>query len=507
MIDLYLVNKSYFSGFGKSPAIFIYAALIFFSIVGAVCSFIIPWWAFLSLTALAIVLFLGLIKPEITFVITILVMIEELCQMFFIFPIAHGHTYTVRFFFYTIPLIATFLGLCVKTAKSDLSIQRTPLDSLLLFIICYQFISISWVPGHTMSALIFVNLLMNLLFYLVTTNILTDIPILKKTITFIIIAGLINASGTIASIFIDAVYEVWLTDAVGFIFEFTAFNNRPGGFGGANHSASFTNLALFCALGRLVSSQGKRQKIFLTTAILVMASGVILTQSRGAYIGLAGALAAYILINIKVFKKPLFATCSAMAILFCLTMVVQPSFLERIMIGFGYQGSLYLSPKDKFSANVESGGSGGHKVSISGMSARKEWWMSTLNEMLRKPAKLLFGLGCGGYLYYAGGCPEINSIYFAFVYDMGILGLILLMVIATLLISNLYTCLTLPENSFAQQTLFSFTGAMVSIIVIHGLIEYDLTAFGSKLIWFPVALSMAVVNLIKGQQQFKESMI
>ncbi len=494
---LSVVDRAGCSGAGRNNAGLVYMVLVALSFAGAIGSLVIPWWVSLPVAATAIIFGIGLVKPEITFYLTILVMIEELCQLVFVFQTANDSTYTVRFFVYTIPLLATFSGLCVKFAKNDLFFKRTPLDGLLVIILSYQFISISWVPGHTMSALVFLNLLMNLVFYFVTTNIINNDRVLKQTVYIVIVTGLINVSGIIASMFVSASHDIWITDSVGLIFEFTSHNNRPGGFGGANHAAAFTNFAFFCALGALILSKTKRKKMILITTLLFMAAGVILTQSRGAFIGLAGAMVFYILINLKIFKRPLFVTISAMVILLSLVVIVKPSFLERVMIGFGYQGTLYLSQKDSFSGDESI--SADHPASISGMSARKAWWMNALNEMMHRPAKLFFGLGCGGYLYYAQGSPEVNSIYFSFIYDMGIFGLILMLLVATLLVSNLYTYLSLPEISYAKRMLFSFTAAMVSIIVIHGLIEFDLSSFGSKLIWFILALSMAAVNIIKNE--------
>lgn len=456
---------------------------------------ILPWYSFWTILAVAVVFGLGLIKPHVSFFIVILAMIEELSQLFFLFHTTPGLTYTVRYFVYIIPLVATFLGWGVALARRDMKIGKTPLDGVLLLIVAYQLISILWMPNPLMSGLVFITLLLNLVFYVLTTSIVSSEDMLRRVAKVIIITGVINATGIIASQWVSYTHEIFMSRTWGFVFEFSAHNTRPSGFGGANHTAGFTNLAIFMALGSMLWESRKKMKFVYFIAAAYMAGGVILTESRGGLFGLIGALVLFIFIETRFRGKQIRSLVMLVFILICLLFAVKPSLIDRILIGFGYTGELYFSEKAYFSGQAVS--DSGHQGSLSGMDIRKVWWTNALRAMINKPAKLIFGLGCGGYLYYAKGSPEVNSIYFSFFFDMGLFGIAMLVLLLILIFSNLYKYMKIEESTYSRCMLTAAFAAMVAIIGIHGLIEYDLSSFGSKTVWFPLALTMAILNIVK----------
>lgn len=147
---------------------------------------------------------------------------------------------------------------------------------------------------------------------------------------------------------------------------------------------------------------------------------------------------------------------------------------------------------------------------MSGMEIRKIWWENGLHEMVKHPYKFLVGLGNGGFIYYSNGTntvtsPEVNSISFAFFYDMGVFGVLLLIILMYLIVKNIYFYLRNAKRDYYYYMLLGSVAALITESGVHGLVDYDITSYGSKYLWFPLGFTMAVVNIVKEREKASDN--
>jgi hypothetical protein len=305
----------------------------------------------------------------------------------------------------------------------------------------------------------------------------------------------------ILSQWIDVSTDIFFTDKVGLHLAFQTLWNRPSGLAGTDHAAGFTNMAIALTWGVLASEKNVKRKAFYIILMLYMIYAVILTKSRGALIGLFGAYVFFVYMHSYFREKIIRYSFLFLLLIIFIILLAQPGFIDRILIGFGYTGKLYFSEQDYYhgtEAMTEAG------QGLSGLEVRIYWWKNALGEMWRNPFKLLLGLGVGSFPYYSKGSPEVNSISFAFFYDMGVFGVIIFTIFLYILITNLYHYLKKAEKGYLYNILLASLTAFIADPGIHGLVDYDLTFFGSKFFWFPLGFIMAVLKIVKEEEFVKE---
>lgn len=458
----------------------------------------LPGSIFFPTLIICFIFLLGLLKPEYTFYMLIFVLVEEMVHIFINIP----PLYIVTIYPYQIPLLATMLGIIVgKVARKEPTVQ-TPVTAILWIIAVCEIISILWAPIFSIGAWLSVIVITNIFLYYTTTNIVVNEKILRRATNVLIFAGIVSSTAIILSQWIDVEQTIYWTRNTGLKFAFQEQVDRPSGLGGVDHVAGFVSIALFMALGSMVYESRWKVKAIYFFLIIYMFYGIILTASRGVLIGVCGAYVFYIFVHSHFKGKLIRYTFSFFLLILFIILLVKPGFIDRIMIGFGYTGKLYFSQKEVyhgFEAVTELG------EGLSGMEMRKIWWENGLNEMIEHPIKMLFGLGIGGFLYYSKGTntvtsPEVSSVSFAFFYDLGIFGIIFLIILAYLIVSNLYYYIKNASKGYSYNMFLASTTAFISETVIHGLVDYDLNSYGSKYFWFPIAFNMAVLNIIKNKE-------
>ena len=457
---------------------------------------IVPGHIFVIGLIVCAIFIVSLVRPEYGFYLLLFVIVEEMVNIFIKIP----PCYIIRIYPYELPLIATALGLIVtKIAKRE-AFKKTPINALLWVIVISEIISCVWAPNSEMAVWLSVILLLNLGLYHVIINIVVHDNILRTSVKVWIAAGIVVAAGITASQWIDVSKTIYFTNLSGIQLAFQELLTRPSGFAGSNHAGGFVSTAFFMAMGSVLYEKRWKVKVIYLLIMAFLLFGVILTVSRGVIIGLVGAFTFFISAHSR-FKNRFIRYSLLMIILTGLMILLaKPGFIDRMLIGFGYTGDLIFSDTEYVGneANTSEG------QGLSGMEMRMIWWKNALNEMFNHPLKLLFGLGIGGFFYYSGGgnttnSPEVNNIAFSFFYDIGLLGIILFILLAYVISKNLYHYLKNAERSYIYYMLLAATTAMIAETGIHGLIDYDLTSYGTKFFWFPLGFTMALLNILKSE--------
>lgn len=459
-------------------------------IVLGVAYLLMPWYVFL-VSLLAVALFAtGFIKPEYTFLLVVFIFIVEQTHYF----INIASIYGAKLYPFAIPLLATAIGVMVKRASQAIPAAKTHVGKIMVAIALCEAISVIWTPLFYLGLALSVLLIVNLLLFFLPVNIIATEEMLRKVVKVWLFSAVIASGGVIVSQWVNYSQLYFITQNTGFQVAFGEHLTRPAGFAGSDHVGGFISMALFLALGSLVYEKKRMIKAFYALIMVFLFVGIVLTGSRGVIIGLVGAYMFFILMH-SVFKYRFIRLMFSFTIIvIVLVLVTKPGIIDRMLIGFGYTGELYFTEsKSSISSSADTSTSG----SLSGMAYRELMWKRGLNAMMEEPLKFLFGLGNGGFLYYAHESPEVNSITFAFFYDLGVFGLILLFFFLFVVTAYLYRCFRYGEKDYSYYMLLASVSAMIAETGIHGLVDYDLTSFGSKFFWFPMGFVMAVSNMVK----------
>lgn len=452
---------------------------------------LMPWYIFLAVFLVLGLFITGFIKPEYSFYLVIFVFIVEKVHLF----IDIEHLYSAKIYPFALPLLATAAGVMAAKASHRIQFNKTPIGKILVVIALAEAVSVIWAPSFYIGLALSVLLIIDLLLFYMPVNLITNEETLRRVVGVWIVAAVIASAGVVISQWEDYTKTYYITRNIGVQVAFGEHKDRLAGIAGGDHVAGFISMAMFLTLGAIASE--KRRMVNLGYAILVlfMLYAIILTTSRGVFIGVGAAYIFYIIMH-NYFKGKiirytfLFIICTLFIVL-----LGKPGYIDRMLIGFGYSGELYFTEgKSSFSSSEESGSVSG---SLSGMAYRELMWKRGLNAMTKEPLKYLFGLGNGGFLYYSLESPEVNSISFAFFYDLGVFGILLLVFLLYVVTAYLYRCFRHGKKGYSYYMFLASVSAMIAETGIHGLVDYDLTSFGSKFFWFPLGFVMAVSNILR----------
>lgn len=400
-------------------------------------------------------------------------------------------TYAVLVFPYIVPLLLTFAALCAHAcAGTRKMVFSSPVSAPLFIGVAYLWLSLLWAPhpltGFALGALLGAHLM----FFVLLLSLVTDEDSLRRTTNVLIAVGYAVTAGVIASQWIDSKAAFELAPGVTMRFNFGEVTNRPSGFGNTNNMSGYLAMTTLLVYGRLVVSKRRRETAWYFFTICVFVVGIITTSSRGGMIGLvAGAVlifAVHPLARAHFLRNTLFS----LLLLLVSVLVAKPSYIDRMLVGFGYSGGLIFEKTEEVSIDKSAEQTG----NISGMGQRYSWWKLGLREMTDRPHKLLLGLGLGGFISYAQAI-HTHSLVLSFFFDMGLPGVLLLGAGSIILARGFTNILRNGKKDYAY---FMFVGAFVAFVAetgIHGLIDYDFYSYTAKMFWLPFGYMLAVYNM------------
>jgi O-antigen ligase len=266
-----------------------------------------------------------------------------------------------------------------------------------------------------------------------------------------------------------------IKDILYILFEFRVHPRRAGLLAHPNQTGCLMNIAVACLLYRIVRGKGSRSRnIFL---LILMAVSVFLTQSKACLLILLMVGVLFLVINEKIRSK---AICNSVlwgmmiiSAFILIQVTVNKSVLDRIA------GTSSVSTMKEDSLSI-----------------RFEWWKKGfryLNDNSR-----WMGLGPGGFKAYMtkDNVPYAHSIYFSILFDMGIPGFLLLLVIIFSYIKRFYVILTSPELELYEMALL--LSVILLIVGIHGIIDFE---YNSQFLW-PI-MGFVTAGLILAENELK----
>ncbi len=397
---------------------------------------------------------------------------------------------------YNVFLLLTLTGWVIhKCLDWRLRRQSTPLDPVLGLLFVYQGVTLIWTPSLELGLHFFLLLCFNLLTYYLLTAVVKTLRQLKLVIAFMIVSALIHT----VSVFISQWYtphaELHFTKNV--VLSYFALEqkaSRPWGLGGGPTMSGLLVAAIIFVLGLMVNARKVSQLVLAFVAGL-LAYSIVLMGVRAAFIALIPAFVLFFRLH------PAFRTRFIRYAVLCTTIVLfivitaTPGFIDRMLVGFGYRGEPIFTKKMNQNT-VGSAKLSSKNEGITGMKARGQMWLDGLRYMQEAPCTFVTGMGIGGLVHVSPNTPrEIHSLLLAFFFDMGLVGIILLIFICYVVFGEMYHTLKVLEDDELSSLTLASCVVLLTVFGIEGLVWFDINSPSSRYVWFLLGLHAAIGNI------------
>ena len=446
----------------------------------------LPWWVFAAVTAGAGGTAVYLVRPRLAWCCLITLYFVATPSIFF-----RPDGLLASIFVPHVLLIPLLLGSFLQAVARRESLSAgSPLLPLLLLVLGLHGLAWFWAPRPEFGLFNVGAMTANVLLFWALVYHVRTVADLRQLCWALFVGGIICAAGVTASQWWEPDWKYTPSPYWGA--GFTFFVGRNGGFVASNHAAAYLVAAGCAAAALRQEARSRLARLGLLLGGGFMLFGIVLTQSRGALLGLfAGAFAVFAL-NARLRHRFLRHTMSFLVLVLCCVAVAQPGYLDRLLIGFGYTGDLIFA--DKPGEEQES------QENLSGISARFRMWRDGMRAMQQEPLTLLGGLGPGGFVTITRE-PEVHSFWLTFFFDLGLAGVVVQIFIWIWLISQFKSAIIRPMSPELAPFFWAMLAACLAELGVHGLIDHDLTSMVSRFSFLFLALAAAVVKVAVREQQ------
>jgi O-antigen ligase len=249
-----------------------------------------------------------------------------------------------------------------------------------------------------------------------------------------------------------------------------------GFIGSANGYGQFLVLFLAPTIILYLQATGKARKV-LAVGVFATALALLLTGSRGAYVGLlAGSLLAAFLLR-KVIPTQI---------------VVRAGVFSIGMLGVVVAVAIAAGYADVFLDRFERFGGSSH-VATSG---RSTIWTTAIKAMIENPLSFVTGYGFNAYISSRSFYAATHNVYLTYLYDLGCIGLFLYVAIFARIIGTAKaTIANAPDDlkRYFLAAIFGLCGFMVSIFFS----EYHASGY---LLWAYLGVVMRLALLARNSE-------
>ena len=415
----------------------------------------------------------------------------------------------IKEFIFEILVVISLMFWCFRIINQErFNFIRSPLDFPILSFIAICILSLIWSNSPMVSLKELPLFLAGpLLYFVITNNIKYEQQINRILNVILIIGGLFGIYGILQYQGID--FSFW-TGNIG-------RQNVFGLFGNVNYFAEYLIIPLTIAVPLFFVSRNKMKKLLLLIGILVMGGSLILTFTRGSYLGFGTSLIFMFFLFIsssgKTFIKEnkKFLIVIFLAIILIISLIVIPNPLNK-------PGTVISKIKSRTSVT--------QLIQGSSIKRRIATWKFTVLMIKDRP---LLGSGIGTYkyntlkyqaiffdqgenrsLYPYGFADKAHNEYLQLWAEIGIIGLLIFIWIIICYFNYGIKILNKIKNHYKQAILIGLMGSIVAVLV-DGIFGFPLhLAATIVLFWvamgFTVEINAGTKNNILAIKMDKESL-
>ena len=361
--------------------------------------------------------------------------------------------------------------------KTEIKIQRSQINLPLIFFSIWMLLSFLWLSDSISGIVQCSRVIFGILLFFLSIHVIESHQKFQHAINAWISVGFIIASITI--------YEFLIS---GFPYLAQHYKKVPTVFTQALRSsiflsptllASYLNLCIFLAIGKLLILKRTKQRVIIIGVIFVLFCALVFTFSRGGWAGFLCGLI-YILYKSNNLKK--FIVIS----------------LISLIIFIFFSGGII---KEVISMRLISYA---HPQEDPAFQERLILWNATKKVILDNP---ILGVGIGNSsraldklsLYYPTRFRYIHNLYFYILAELGVIGFLLFLLICICIVRAIANFLRENEIEEYKKMTWIFAAGLISYAV-HGAVHFHLA---ERHIWAFLGLGMALI-INKGIQVRKK---
>ncbi len=443
---------------------------------------------FIIALVVIIVCTLGVIRPTLTYWLVVITLLWQVNQV----QVTYSDHIAVTYFIFQIILIATLVGYLVqKVCRIAPSRPAYPMDGFIFLLLFIEILGTFWAVDPVYSLFFHIFMIFNVLLYFLTTTYIQTKEALDRLLKVLIFTGILISFCMILNLWIDVEYQINLTDNVKVVYGFSSVVQRLSGYASAQHGSGFIVFLLFLISAVAINDKNQKKRILYLLITLLLLVALVLSVARGSLLGLI------VLVPVYVFLDPYFASrrwrtiAIAFAVILFVIIVAKPTYIQRIMLGFGYSGEMsgaqFYRPTN---IDVTKG------QGLTGWDTRIYRYDMALTYMAKHPLTIITGLGPGGFIAVQDFDPMVTNVVLALLFELGLMGIFLLFFLLYSLGTSFKTAYNCQRFSHTQRIMLaSFCGLLAEIFV-HGQFEYDWNAIGSQLIYFYIAVFMSIRHVV-----------
>ncbi len=426
-----------------------------------------------------------IIKPRFGFYLFLLTFSTETVNVFFMNSI-----YVSKYPLYMFVLLFLLIGTVFAfNPRTQWHFMKNPLSVVAALLFFFEMQGLLWAPNAGFGFHNVIIFSVNIIIFYLLIQYGAKGESIDTLFDVIIASGLITGAFLYLTMYYDGIEKVFISKSVGYSYGLLKDNNRLAGLGGVNQTGGYLSAIVFIAIAMALNATGRLKKAYYSIAGVFMAVAMFMTTSRGTIIGFAAGIISFILLHEKGRARFITLTAAFIIAIPALMLIAKPQFIDRLLVGFGYEGELLFS-EGKKTSSTES------KLESTGIDVRMEWWKTGLNKMIERPHKFFFGLGPGGFVYYTQS-PEVHSFFLAMFYDIGIFGVLLFLIAFYMILLMLIRCFKAVDRTSPRYIILIATSAIViGEVCVHGLIEYEFTSMIGRYPWFYLALNIVAANAV-----------
>ncbi|MBF0318526.1 MAG: O-antigen ligase family protein [Nitrospirae bacterium] len=418
--------------------------------------------------------------------------IEFTCIEHFISKTGDAAIFPISILFLVVSLGA---WLYHKAIDRELKRETTPIDLVVLFILVYNGISLLWSPSLEEASLFYLQMLFGALVYYLVTAIVTTREALNRLIIMIFISGVLHSATVVVSKWYMSFYDFLIGPRTLLsVYGLRQIMNRPTGLSIGAPSTPLLIEMVFISLMLFFLVKKRAMKTMYALLASIGALAIVMMAVRGAFIALGIGIVLFYLLHPTLKEHFTKYTTRTLFVFLIIILTATPGFIDRLIIGFGYKGQTIFTQSTTLKANTEELSS--KSEGLTGIGSRMTMWKDGLKYMYKNPYTLITGIGVGGFVYVVPDTiSEVHSLIFSFFFEMGIFGLLVLAFFINFFARTMYRTIREYDGSYMANLMFSLNIITIAVLLIHGLIQFDLTSHTARFVWFLFGFYLVVLRL------------
>lgn len=359
---------------------------------------------------------------------------------------------------------------------------------LILLLTAWCVVTLLWTKDMAHGLVLTINMAVNLMLVQLFTVYISNHEKMRRMIAFLIILGCVLGTYTVATKFYQNIeVKERIQKGVTFVVQSggeglgNSKRIRANGFTKSDVAAFGLNFFIFITLAVVISGAKSYKRLLAFLALCFLFICVLLAASKGALLGLALGFPAAILINPEIRPKRI----KWLTILSAL-----------LVFAFFFN---YVVFQEKRIARSFSGGTS-TKIASASFSTRLAIWKVGFTSFFETYG---YGLGNGTSAVLAQRSkqqlPHMHSFFFSALFDLGLVGLALLMAILVKIGIRLNQARVMSDSPFMRTLASCLAGSLIAAMAQGALISEYTNYIFWVILGFIIAVTSLPFSLVKGQ--------